>query len=232
MQLEQWTTIRTLLVAALAAGGIGCGSIDLPVTLALEGDNTISLDVPPLSMDGTPDVETALVGGVEMTMSASLSNLFSPNGLLAVITVDDVRIAGPAVLFLGFLDTGTLCISEVPDSGGGMAFLRPFQGQADIQVALDTVVWPLALLPLLPDGFPFSADIEDTVPLSFSDLIGFALGGTGNLSVNQEISTTLDAPDLFGGILDGTVIAANLTLSSADAIPEDDLLDECAGAGF
>lgn len=232
MQLAHWKTIRTLLVAALASAGVGCGSIDLPITLALEGDNSISLDVPPLSMDGTPDVETELVGGVEMTMSASLTDLFSPHGLLAMITVDDVRIAGPAVLFLGFLDTGTLCVSEVPDSGGGTAHLRPFQGQADIQVTLDTVVWPLALLPVLPDGFPFSADIDDTVPLSFSDLIGFALGGTGNLTVSQELETVLDAPDLFGGILDGTVIAANLTLSSAEAIPSDPLLDECATAGF
>lgn len=233
MQLRK---LKTLLVAATASVGIGCGSIDLPLTLALQGDNTIALD---LFIFGSPTgqtVSTDLDGGVDLTLSTSLLDLFNPGGILATVTVDDVLIAGPALNILGLIDTGTICVSDVP-GGGGTALLKIFQGTAAFQVTLDTVVNGLAILDLAPGGLPFTADIDDPdVPFTFADILGFLFGGGGGggLAVGQSISTTITG-DGTGGFLDliaGTVITADLTLAQADAIPMTPEIQECVAAGF
>ena len=106
-----------LLATLLGSGSIGCGSIDIPVDLALVGDNTISIEA-----EGSPPLATTLVGGVETTISANLGlfSLLNPNGIMAGITVDDLLFAGENIPILGgLLNTGTLCIEQNLDNPGG-----------------------------------------------------------------------------------------------------------------
>lgn len=221
-----------LLATLLGSGSVGCGDIEIPLDLALVGDNTISIE-----QAGSPPLSTTLVGGVETTIVADIGilSLLNPNGIAAAISVDDLLIAGENIPVLGgIINTGTLCIEQNLDNpGGGMAHLRIFQGEADFMLALNTIIRGtdpgfVALLDTLGiSGLPFDTvvDVQD-VPLSFGDLIGLAFGGGGGggLELTQEISTTLPADIPFFG---GADVTALLTLATVDEIPADPLLADC-----
>lgn len=221
-------------MACLAAFGIGCGSFDIPQTLAMEGeDNTLGLDI---YVNGQPTgltAETTLVGGIDMTISVGLSDIFNPGGIIGVVTIDDVLFAGTE-FYLFAQPTGTICATDVP-GGGGTVLLKIFQGTADFDVAVDVKMQLLGTLGgAIPDGLPFSLDLMATAPFSFGDLLGILFGGGsgGGISVQQDFMTVLEG-DGNGGILDliaGSVVSGTFTLSSVDAIPGDPLLDECVAA--
>jgi len=221
-----------LLATLLGSGSVGCGDIEIPLDLALVGDNTITIE-----QEGSPPLGTTLVGGVETTIVADIGifSLLNPNGIAAAISVDDLLIAGENIPVLGgIINTGTLCIEQNLDNpGGGMAHLRIFQGEADFNLALNTIIRGtdpgfVALLDSLGiSGLPFDTvvDVQD-VPLSFGDLIGLAFGGGGGggLELTQDIMTTLPADIPFFG---GASVIASLTLATVDEIPADPLLADC-----
>jgi hypothetical protein len=223
-----------LALALLAFSGFGCGKITLPVDFVLVGDsNTISLTVPFL---GNRTFSSSLVGGAESTVQVDLDlfSLLSPTGIAATIQIDSVQIAGTAINLLG-LNTGTICIYQDPaNPSGGMALFRVLKNQADFTLTLNTLisVTDPQILALFPDPLPFSADIDQTIPVTLSDLLGL-LGGTGSgLTISQSLESTL--PDI--PILGGSIVDASLTLQTADALPSDPLIDECntfvAGLGL
>src|SRR5690606_30348480 len=154
---------------------IGCGQIEIPVHFSLVGDNTISLEVPAFP---PPDnvFGSILVGGAEATVIVDLNpfELFSPQGLVAAIVVDRVSIAGTSIDIFG-LQPGTVCIyDDVDDPGGGFAFMRPLKEAADFTLTLNTLiaVTDPFIRSLFPDPLPFSAAIDETVPLTLADLLG------------------------------------------------------------
>ena len=57
-----------LLLSALFTLNVGCGQIDLPVVFALQGDNTISLEIPAFP-PGNNTFSSSLVGGAEATVT-------------------------------------------------------------------------------------------------------------------------------------------------------------------
>jgi hypothetical protein len=213
------------LLAALFTLNLGCGQIEMPVTFALQGDNTITIEAPsPPFPPNRRTFTTTLVGGAEATIIIDLNpfELFTPNGLAALITVDRVHIAGTDINILG-LHTGTVCVyDDVENPGGGIAYIRPLRQEADFNLALNTVI---STVDLFTEGLPFAAVIDTTVPVTLSQLIGLLAGSNdGGLALSQEIETTLpaDVPFLGGG-----TVTANLTLGTVDALPTDPLLDEC-----
>jgi hypothetical protein len=228
--------VKIILAAMAVSLSIGCTSIDVPVTLAVEEpDSQITIE---LWVFGEPTgivTGTTLVGGADMTVSLNLLNLFAPGGILAMVTIDDIRIAGPDFVLSG-LHSGTLCVSDVPDSGGGTALIRPLHGEAQFDVVFDTVIHPLGPLGNnIPDGFAFAAPLNATAPLSFGDMIDLFLGKPGALRLTQVIQTEIEGPGDNSSILDlidGSPVIAKLTLVSAEAIPEPPLLEECAAEGF
>jgi hypothetical protein len=218
----------------LGSGSIGCGSIDIPLDLALVGDNTITITAP-----SAPPLETTLVGGVETTVSVNIGlfSLLNPNGIMAGIAIDDILIAGENIPVLGgIVNTGTLCIEQNEDNpGGGNAQFKILQSKADIQFALNMLIRGtdpafLALLELLgvdPPHFPFETVVDTTVPVTFADLFGLLLGGGGSgggLELSQDISTTLPPEIPFFG---GALVEASLTLASVEEIPVDPLMLDC-----
>ena len=222
----------SLLGTMLGSGSIGCGSIDIPLDLALVGDNTISITAP-----SSPPLSTTLVGGVETTVSVNIGlfSLLNPNGIVAGIAIDDILIAGSNIPVLGgIINTGTLCIEDNTDNpGGGNAHFRILQGEADIMFALNTTIRGtdpafIALMEALGvTSLPFDTVVETTIPVTFAELFGLLLGGGGGgggLELSQDISTTLPPEiPLFGGAL----VEASLTLASVEEIPADPLLVDC-----
>jgi hypothetical protein len=230
-------TGKSVAVAALAAFGIGCGSIDLPQTLALEGeDSVITIDIIVFGQPTGLVAETQLVGGIDMTISVGILDIFNPGGIIGVVTVDDVLFGGTEFQLLG-QSTGTICAVDVP-GGGGTVLIKIFQGTAAFDVAVDVLMHPLGPLgDAIPEGFPFPVELMSTAPFTFGDLLGILFGGGGGgLTVTQEFETVITGPGTGESILDlidGSIVSGTLTLSSVDAIPPDPLLDECvAGLGL
>ncbi|NNL67211.1 MAG: hypothetical protein HKP30_13270 [Myxococcales bacterium] len=229
MQIKNY--VRLGFVILFGAGSSACGSIDIPLDLALVGDNSITITAP-----DTPPLGTTLVGGVETTISVDIGlfSLLNPNGIVAGIAVDDLLIAGENIPILGgIVNTGTLCIEQnLENPGGGFALLKIFQSEADFSLALNTTIRGtdpgfIALLELSGiDSLPFDTAVETTVPLTLVDLLGLVLGGGGGggLELSQDISTTLPADIPFFG---GAMVDASLTLATVDSIPADPLLADC-----
>jgi hypothetical protein len=99
-------------------------------------------------------------------------------------------------------------------------------GVAQFNIDLNTEIWVTdpALLGVVGGPLPFTATIDATAPLSLGDLLNLAAGGTGGLSLTQQIDTTLppETP-----VIGAAQISATLTLSSADTLPSDPMLDDC-----
>jgi hypothetical protein len=229
--------MQSILAAAVASLSIGCSAIDVPLSLAVEEPSGLSIHLIVLGNDTGIETGTTLVGGADMTISISLTNLFSPGGILAMVSIDDIRMAGPSFVLVG-KQTGTLCISEVPDSGGGTALVRLLHGEAQFDIVFDTVIHPLGPLGAnIPDGFSFAAPLQATVPITLGDLLDLFFGTPGSLRLSQTIVTEIEGPGDNSSLLDlidGSPVTANITLASAEAIPDDEggLLDECAAAGY
>ena len=217
-----------VLASALFTLNAGCGQIHIPISFALSGDNSITIE-DPFFPPGKNVFTTILVGGADSTITIDLNpvQLFKPQGLAALISLDKVRIAGTDINLFG-LHTGTLCIyDDVDNPGGGIAYLRPLHSEADFDIAFNTLISLTnpQVLALFPDPLPFQAEINTTTTVTLADLFGLLAGNTGSgLELSQQIETTLpDDIPFFGG----STVTANLTLATADAIPSDPMLDEC-----
>lgn len=224
------TTARPLLMlaSALFTVNAGCGQIDLPISFALQGENTISLEVP-FFPPGQNVFSSSLVGGADATISLDLNPfvLLTRDGLAALISLDLVRIAGTDINLFG-LHTGTVCIYDDPDNpGGGIAHLRPIHQEADFDISFNTLISVTnpQLLAFLPEPLPFQAAISTTTTVTLTDLFGLLIGSSGSgIELSQEIVSVLPDDIPFLG---GALVTANLTLGTAEGIPSDPLLDEC-----
>lgn len=222
-----------LVLCAFVLPSLACGTIVLPIDLALEQPSDITLDLSAVFPPPNDIASTALVGGVETTITTKLG-LFEFIGITlgqalpATIAVDDIRMAAPEILLAGVLSTGTLCIAPDPAvTSGGSAMLNPLLGVAAFSLTLANLIHvtdPL-LGGLVGGALPFAADIDAVAPLSISDLLALAAGTGGSLVLSQTIDTTLppDTP-----IIGAAGVSAVLTLASSDVFPSDPLLDECA----
>ncbi len=216
-----------LLLALATATSFGCGPLELPLTLALVGDNSITLAVPAFP---PPDnvFGSTLVGGVDATaiVRFKLRDLLSPRGVAVAIVVDRVRLAAEPIDLLG-LDTGVVCVfDDGVDAGGGFLFFRPLRKQADVTLTLDTRIAPTAplLQAIFPDPLPFEAAIDQTIRITLSEVLGLLAGGGAGFELSQRIRATLP-PEI--PILGGSIVTADVTFASADAIPSSPLLDHC-----
>lgn len=220
-----------LFVALVAATGLGCGEIEMPIDLALEQPSELTLELPifPPPFD---QATTSLVGGVQTTIIADLGLLKLLGALVgkaipAEIVIDDILIAGSEILIGGGLPTGAICLFQDPDlASGGTAKLNLLLGAAAFDMTLNTrlgLTDPL-LGGLLGEPAPFTQVVSAVTPLSIGDMLAMLGGGGGGLALTQEIDATFGPVPILGTIH----VTGALTLASSDEFPSDPLLDTCA----
>lgn len=217
----RWASLLTLT-------GLGCGQIEIPVTLGLVGDNTISMEIP-FFPPGRNVFGTSVVGGAETRIQVDLTDpaaLFSPDGLVANVIIDRVLIAGGDIDLFG-LHTGTLCTYDDPSvPSGGLAFMRPIRQEGQFHITMNTLISPTSpqILALFPDPLPFVAEIDDTTTVTLVDLVNLALGRPADIEISQVIEAVL--PDDIP-LLAGSIITADVTLKTVEEFPSDPSIDEC-----
>jgi hypothetical protein len=222
-----------LLVTGIAPA-IGCGQIELPVTLALEQPSDLTIE---LAITDPPLEETTnLVGGVETTIvtNIGLKELLGAlvgKAIPADIQIDDILIAGTEILIgpegdPGALPTGTICLFQDPDlaSEGGASF-NLLLGVAAFDMTLNTKLGltdPLLNM-LLGGPQPFQQVVSAMVPVSLTDMLALLTGGGSGLALSQDIDASFNAP-----VLGDVHVTGTLTLASTDTFPSGPLLTECA----
>jgi hypothetical protein len=222
-------TTHLLLLAVTSWFGVACSQVEIPLNLAVAPGSLIEItEIPGLPPD-LNHASTILVGGVETRAVIDLDpwKLFSKNGIVGAIEVDDLLLAGEEIVFLGIIPTGTICIEPgASPPGAGAVVLQLLRHQAvfhldlftQIRVTDPTTAGLFGGVPL-----PFDATVDATIPLTLADLLGL-LGGGGGLTISQELVSVLD-PSL--PLIGGATVTADLTLESVDEIPADPLLVDC-----
>lgn len=218
----------TMVFLALGvAPSIGCGQIELPVTLALEQPSDLTIEV--AITDPPIEATTNLVGGVETTIvtNIGLKELLGAligKAIPADIAIDDILIAG-SEFDIGGLLTDTICLFQDPAvPSEGAASFNLLLGVAGFDMTLNTklgITDPF-LDALLGGAQPFQQVISATVPVSLSDMLALISGGGAGLSISQDIDAQFDT-----GILGPIHVTGTLTLASTDTFPTGALIDDC-----
>jgi hypothetical protein len=219
---------RSRWLSLLILTGSGCGQLEFPVTLALVGENTITMEVP-FFPPGQNVFGTVVVGGAESRIQVNLLSpldLVQPEGIAATVLVDRVLIAGEDIDIFG-LHTGTICTyDDVANPGGGFAFLRPIQEEGEFHITMNTLIslTDPQLGAFLPEPLPFPAQLDDTTRVTLVDMLNMATGQPADIEISQVIEAVLpeDVP-----LLSGALITADVTLRTVEEFPADPLLDEC-----
>jgi hypothetical protein len=209
---------------------IGCGTIEQEVILELEQPSEMTIEFP--SLPPPNDLETTeLVGGVITTITTRLGlfellGMFVGQAIPGEVAVDGILIAGTEIVIADVIPLGTMCIAgDAENPSDGMVYLNPLLGVAAFDMSLNMLVhatdpWASQVL---GGPKPFSQEVNATTTLTMGDLLDLLAGGTGGLSVTQDVEAELGPLPLFG-LLN---VTGTLSLAAADAFPTDPLIDEC-----
>lgn len=220
---------RALLVlgaASFAFGSVAC-SISTEVIQEVEPSSALDLAVGPFPAQTLP-LEGGIVLGIDVTIRF-FQLLFGNIG--GDVTVNELLITTAPFNFLGLPSLATEEICIVQDGGPAMGSFSSniYTSQATFDVSVPTValIGNEALAALLPGGgFGFPFDLQATIPLSLDDALGLLTGSGGGLTVTQDVDLDVSFDIVGIGTLPGTV-TGSITLSSTDAFPTSQLLDDC-----
>jgi hypothetical protein len=213
-------------LAAFATGTFGC-SLSTQTIMEMEDGSAMVLTIAT-----APPIDMPLEGGVVMNMDIHIGFfdlLFGNIG--GDVAVGDLLFATPPFNVLGLpsLNTEEVCVVLAEGGAAGGDFTANiYSGTANFDVAMDTIalIGNEALAALLPGGgFAFPFDLQAEIPLSLLDMIGM-LTGSGNLTIEQVLDMPIEVvippfpplPAHIGG---------QITLSSVEAFPTSQLLDDC-----
>jgi hypothetical protein len=222
--------LRLVVLLGFAVGAIGCGEIQMPMTLALDEGSAIGIALVGVWGDEIPLGTTELEGGVETSMTATidLAALLLKVPIFGIIEIDDLLFAGSEFAILG-IPTGTLCTIPDPNgSSGGSALIDFANSRIDFVMDLDTAIKITnpVLGNLIPDGFLFTMSVEEGADVTLAELLEMAFGNAdGVLSITQDLDVSIVA-EVLGSALP-LHVTGQLTLSTANEFPTGDMLDEC-----
>lgn len=226
--------LKLAVLATFAATSIGCGTIEMPMALALSGDdNFISFQAGDSAAE-----EMQLEGGVATTMALELDlfDLILQQAVFGSITIDDLLFGGTELNILGVLPSEEVCVIQDPDApGSGLTTVNIFEGLIQFQMNLVTnvVFGNPALMNILgPKGFPFDLSVEDEAQLGLIEMLSLAFGNSdGAFEITQTIDNLMFDFTL-GPLTVPVVVNAQLTLATASEIPVGPLVQQCIDLGF
>jgi hypothetical protein len=221
--------LKLLVLLGFTVGAIGCGEIQMPMTLALEEGSNIEIEmVAPLAL---PLGTTYLEGGVMTVMTANIDliGLLLHIPMFGIIEIDDLLFGGTGFAILG-TPTGTLCTVPDPNgSSGGSVLIDIFGGHIDFYMNLDTAIMVTNpdLAASLPDGFQFTMSVEEGADIALPELLAMAFGNAdGVLAITQVLDEEFET-EILPGFLATLHITGELTLATANDFPTGLLMDEC-----
>ena len=222
--------LKLVALLVFAMGAIGCGQIQMPMTLALEEGSGIDIAMVGAGGNEIPLGRTELEGGVETTMTATIDllALLLNIPIFGVISIDNLLFGGSEFLILG-IPTGTVC--TIPDPNGsssGSVLIDLANGHIDFVMDLDTAIKVTSpiLGAAIPDGFLFTMAVDDGADMTLAELLDMAFGNAdGVLSMTQDLDVLMDTE--VGGFPLTLHITGGLTLSTANEFPTGDMLDDC-----
>ena len=226
--------LRLAVLVAFAAGGLACGAMEMPMTLALEEGSGMSIYLNPTT---TPLLlgDVQLEGGVEtlMTTQIDLMDLLWHRPIMGTIEITKLLFAGTPFSLLG-IPTGAVCTVPDPNTpSGGTVLIDLFDhkiNNASVQFVMDMATAIKVENPVLagaiPDGFPLVLTVDSEADLSLAEMLGMFLGtGGGGFGITQELDEVFTV-SVMGLPLELGVVG-QLTLNTVDEFPTGALLDDC-----
>lgn len=226
--------LRLAVLVAFAAGGIACGAIEAPMTLALEEGSGMSIYLNPTS---TPILlgDVDLEGGVEtlMTTEIGLFDLLFKRPIMGTIEVTDLLFAGTPFSILG-IPTEEVCTVPDPNTpSGGTVLIDLFDHQinnASVQFVMDMAtaikVGNPVLAGAIPDGFPLVLTVDSEADLSLAEMLALLSGDAeGGLTITQVLDEVFTVTVV--GIPLELGVQGELTLTTVNEFPTGQLLDDC-----
>jgi hypothetical protein len=227
--------LRLAILVAFASGGIACGVIEAPITLALDEGSSMTISLNPETPNpivlGTVDLE----GGVDTLMTAEfgLFDLLFKRPVLGTLEIIDLLFAGTPFNLLG-IPTNEVCTIQDPNgASGGSVLIDIFDHQinnASLQFVMDMAtaikVGNPVLAGAIPDGFPLVLSVDSEADLTLAEMLTLLTGDAeGVLSITQALDeqfvvTVLGLPISLG-------IVGELTLTTVNEFPTGALLDDC-----
>jgi hypothetical protein len=222
--------LKMVVLLGFAVGAIGCGEIQMPMTLALDEGSAIDIAFVGAGGVEVPLGTTALEGGVETIMTATIDlvALLLKIPIFGIIEIDDLLFGGSEFAILG-IPTGTVCAVPDPNGSSGGSVLIDFaNSRIDFVMDLDTAIKITnpTLGSLIPDGFLFTMSVEEGADVTMAELLEMAFGNAdGVLSITQDLDVFMQA-EVLGSALP-LHVTGQLTLSTANEFPTGAMLDDC-----
>lgn len=223
------------LLVALSSGSIACGVIEAPAILALDEGSAMDLIVNPDTPNPLPVGTVGLEGGAAtlMTVDIGLFDLLFGQPIDGTVEVTDLLFAGTPFSLFGF-PTGAVCTIPDPNSASsGTVSIDIFDQQlnnASVDFVMDLATAIVVENPDLsgpfPDGLPLNLAVDSSADLTLAELFGLISGNAeGVLSISQPLSERFDIQIL--GLTIPLGIEGELTLTTVNAFPTGQLLDDC-----
>jgi len=221
--------LKTAILAACVATSVACGQIEVPMTLALDSENSaIDLTIP--SSAPAPTASIGLEGGVETNMVAEISllSILFAQPVMGTIEIVDLLFGGTPFSILGVSTEEVCVVVDENAAAGGTVLIDIFQGHIDFNMSLATaiLIGNPVLGGVIPDGFPFAIDVMSGADLSLIEMLAL-LGGNadGGLAIEQNFSEEIVVD--IGGLMIPIGIDAAISLATANEFPTGMLIDDC-----
>jgi hypothetical protein len=222
MEITRMNPNAAKLLALVASVGVttGCTQV-LDTILEVQEGSSVTITL------GANDLSSDFVGGIDSTTEIDIGffDLLFGLPLDGTVTVNDILIAGTAIVIGPGISTGTLCVSPLdPDDPGGGTIEIDLKHR-ELTLHVSSLTGAVGTDPILGPALgviEFPVEIDSVTPVSLLDLLGALGGGSLPLDVTQEFDFVIEDGPFAGAMVSGVI-----SLAQVDAFPSDPLLDEC-----
>ncbi len=218
---------RSLLLAVLGLLCAACVDVKQEAILALQPGSQVTLSAATLPMPLMSTQEGFIRSTI--TLNVDIGDVLRGRPIMGTVKVDQILIAGSALVIAPGITTGTLCTGLDPSQpNSGTATINLLRQRAMLSVKSGTLISVTdptvrGVLAAAAD-LPVPVAIEATVPINIFDLLGALAGNPLPIKITQPIMQMIPATV---PILGGGTIAGQLVLAAVDKAPTSAGIEEC-----